>query len=145
MSQRWLQEIMNLDGVEGVLIASNRAKIIDKLGLDLKDSQLEALSLRILRIVAGYHLNSQKVNEVEFYWQNLYVIGKVSSEFILITFCKTPKVLSLLRITLNVTLANILEDKKFTKLIKDHVADRSFSLEKGEIDEIEKNLISKLK
>ena len=145
MSQRWLQEIMNLDGVEGVFIASNRAKIIDKLGLDLKDSQLEALSLRILRIVAGYHLNSQKVNEVEFYWQNLYVIGKVSSEFILITFCKTPKVLSLLRITLNVTLANILEDKKFTKLIKDHVADRSFSLEKGEIDEIEKNLISKLK
>ena len=145
MSQRWLQEIMNLDGVEGVFIASNRAKIIDKLGLDLKDSQLEALSLRILRIVAGYHLNSQKVNEVEFYWQNLYVIGKVSSEFILITFCKTPKVLSLLRITLNVTLANILEDKKFTKLIKDHVADRSFSLEKGEIDEIEKNLISKFK
>lgn len=145
MSQRWLQEIMNLDGVEGVFIASNRAKVIDKLGLDLKDSQLEALSLRVLRIVAGYHLNSQKVNEVEFYWQNLYVIGKVSTEFVLITFCKTPKILSLLRITLNVTLANILEDKKFTKLIKDHVADRSFSLEKGEIDEIEKNLISKLK
>lgn len=145
MSQRWLQEIMNLDGVEGVFIASNRAKVIDKMGLDLKDSQLEALSLRILRIVAGYHINSQKINEMEFYWQNLYVISKISGEFILITFCKTPKVLSLLRITLNVTLANILEDKKFIKLIKDHVADRVFPLEKGEIDEIEKNLISKLK
>ena len=145
MAQRWLQEIMNLDGVEGVFIASNRARILDKMGLDLKDPQLEALSLRILRIVAGYHLNSQKINEVEFYWQNLYVIGKISSEFILITFCKTPKVLSLLRITLNVTLANILEDKKFIKLIKDHVADRAFSLERGDIDEIEKNLISKLK
>ena len=145
MSQRWLQEIMNLDGVEGVFIASNRAQVIDKMGLDLKDSQLEALSLRILRIVAGYHINSQKINEMEFYWQNLYVISKISGEFILITFCKTPKVLSLLRITLNVTLANILEDKKFIKLIKDHVADRVFPLEKGEIDEIEKNLISKLK
>lgn len=145
MSQRWLQEIVNLEGVEGVFIASNRAKIIDKIGLDLKDSQLEALSLRILRIVAGYHLNSQKVNEVEFYWHNLYVIGKVASEFILVTFCKTPKVLSLLRITLNVTMANILEDKKFIKVMKDHVADKIFSLEKGGIDEIEKNLISKLK
>jgi hypothetical protein len=145
MLQRWLQEIMNLDGVEGVFIASNRTRVIDKIGLDLKDSQLEALSLRVLRIVAGYHINSQKINEIEFYWQNLYVIGKVSSEFILITFCKTPKVLSLLRITLNVTMANILEDKKFIKVIKDHIADRIFSLEKGEIDEIEKNLISKLK
>lgn len=145
MSQRWLQEILNLDGIEGVFIASNRAKVIDKMGLDLKDPQLEALSLRILRIVAGYYLNSQKINEVEFYWQNLYVISKISAEFILVTFCKTPKVLSLLRITLNVTMANILEDKKFIKLIKDHVADRIFSLEKGEIDENEKNLISKLK
>jgi hypothetical protein len=46
---------------------------------------------------------------------------------------------------LNVTMANILEDKKFIKVIKDHVADRIFSLEKGEIDEFEKKLISKLK
>lgn len=145
MSQRWLQEIMNLDGVEGVYIVSNRARVVEKVGLDLKNSQLEALSLRILRIIAGYHLNAQKVNEVEFYWQNLYVIGKVSNEFILVTFCKTTKILSLLRITLNVTLANLLEDKKFTKIIKDHVADRLFSLEKGEIDETEKKLISKLK
>ncbi|MEJ2054685.1 MAG: hypothetical protein P8X42_12265 [Calditrichaceae bacterium] len=145
MSERLLQDIMNLEGVEGVFVVSNRAKVIEKMGLDLKDPQLEALSLRILRIVAGYHKNSQKVNEVEFYWHNLYVIGKISNEFILVTFCKTPKVLSLLRITLNVTLANLLEDKKFGKIIKDHVADRFFSLEKGEIDETEKNLISKLK
>jgi len=144
MSER-LQDIMNLKGVEGVYIASNRAKIIEKSGLDLKDPQLEALSLRVLRIIAGYHKNSQKVNEIEFYWQNLYVICKVSNEFILVTFCKTPKVLALLRITLNVTLANLLEDKKFIKIIKDHVADRFFSLEKGERDETEKNLISKLK
>lgn len=145
MSKRWLQEIMNIEGVQGVFIASGRAKVLDKFGLDLKEAQLEALALRILRIVAGFHLKSQKVNEIEFYWQNLYIIGKVSNDFLLITICKTPKILSLLRITLNVTLANLLEDKKFKKLIKNHISDRSFPLEKGTIEETEKILISKLK
>jgi hypothetical protein len=43
MSKRLLQEIMNIDGVEGVFIASGRAKIIDKMGLKYGDDQLEEI------------------------------------------------------------------------------------------------------
>lgn len=145
MLKRWLQEIMNIEGIEGVFIVSGRSKIIEKLGLDLKESQLEALALRIQRIVAGFNLKAQKLNEIEFYWHNLYVISRVSNNFLLVTISRTPDVLSLLRITLNVALANLLEDKKFRKSIEDQVSDKSFALEKGEIDEAEKKIISKLK
>jgi hypothetical protein len=143
--KRWLQEITNMEGIEGVFISSGRAKIIAKLGLDLNDSQLQALALYTLRIVAAFYQKTQKINEIEFYWKNLFIIGRVASDFLVITVCTTPKVLALLRITLNVTLSNLLEDKKFMRLIKEQAADKNILLEKGEMTDIEKNLITKLK
>lgn len=143
--KRWLQEITSMEGVEGVFISSGRARIIAKLGLDLNDLQLQALALYTLRIVAAFHQKQQKINEIEFYWKNLFIIGRAASDFLVITVCTTPKVLALLRITLNVTLSNFLEDKNFMRLIKEQAADKTILLEKGELTEFEKNLITKLK
>jgi hypothetical protein len=144
MSKRLLQEIMNIDGVEGVFIASGRAKIIDKMGLKYGDDQLEEIALSFMRIAAGFHHHSQKINEIEFYWQNLFIVGKMANDFIIITACNNSKIIPLLRITLNVTTANLLEDRKFAKIIKGQVANKRFFLEKGEFTESEKKIISKL-
>ena len=141
----WLDEIINIDGVEGAFIISNRGNLIEATMLPFTDQQMYSVSIRILRMIGSFHLNEKNVTELELYWDNYYIICKNSPDFTLITLCKSSKVLSLLRITLNITIANLLEDKKFKKLLNTEVADKAFTLKKGEFEEIEKKMISKLK
>ncbi len=139
-----LDELNNIEGVDGAFIASNRAEIINKVGLSLTDDQLSNLSLRALRIVAAFHKTGKKTVELEFYWQNLYIICKNSDNFLLITFCRTSSMLALLRITINVTMAKLSEDKKFSKWLKSHKADRDFLIRKESLEENEAKLIEAL-
>jgi hypothetical protein len=145
MADKWLDEILSIDGVEGALLISNRGIVLDKTKLPFENKQVAKLGVRILRMIGSFHLKEKNVTELELYWENYYIICKNSSDFTLITLCKSSKVLSLLRITLNISIANLLEDKKFTKLLKTQIADKSFTLKKGEFEEIEKKMISKLK
>jgi len=145
MLKRWLNEIMTIDGVEGVFVASNRADIVNKTGLSLKDEDLRELSIRILRIIAAFDLKGEKITELEYYWQSHYILCKNSGQFLLITVCKSPKALALLRITLNVAAANLLEDHKFHKWLKSHMADRGFFLRKEGLTVAEEKLLTKLK
>ena len=140
-----LDDLNNIEGVDGAFIASNRAEIINKVGLSYTDDQLKALSLHVLRMVAALHLTEKKTVELEFYWQNLYIICKNSDNFMLITFCHTSSVLALLRITINVTMAKLSDDKKFSKWLKAHKADRDFLIRKGSLEENEEKLIESLK
>ena len=145
MLERWLKEITNIDGVEGVYIVSNRADIVNKLGLNLSDDELRDLTKRFLRIIASFDYRDEKISELEYYWQNYYIICKNSNHFILVTMCRSAKVLALLRITLNVAMANILEDRKFNKWLKSHIADRGFFLRKEGLTLAEEKLLAKLK
>lgn len=145
MTKRWLQEIMNLEEVEGAFIATNHGKIVDKLGLYYNDHQLEGLSLYILRIMAAFQLFNKKTTELEFFWQSHYVICKGANNFLLVTFCRSYKEVSLLRLTLNVTMAKLLEDKKFLKSLGNLGLNTQLLLDSLKLDEIEQNLISKLK
>lgn len=140
-----LDELNNIEGVDGAFIASNRAEIINKVGLTLSDNQLSELSLQALRIVAAFHLTGKKTVELEFYWQNLYIICKNSDNFMLITFSRASSMLALLRITINVTMAKLSEDKKFSKWLKSHKADHDFLIRKGSLAENEEKLIAALK
>ncbi len=144
MVKQLLNEINSMEGVEGVFIATNRSEITNKIGVEYKDAQLKQLATHILRIIAAYHLKSKKVTELEFYWQNQYVICKISDYFTLVTFCRTPRILSLLRITLNVTMSKLAEDKKFNKWLKSHIADTAFILRKTTIDTKEETLLSQI-
>ena len=145
MLKRWLSEIKNIDDVEGVYVASNRADIVNKMGLEHTDEELRDLTIRILRIIAAFDSRGEKITELEYYWQNYYVICKNSNHFMIVTVCHSDKVLALLRITLNVSMANLLEDRKFTKWLKSHIADRNFFLRKEGLTVAEENLLSKLK
>ncbi|HID40153.1 MAG TPA: hypothetical protein EYP36_11655 [Calditrichaeota bacterium] len=145
MADRWLKEVGNVDGVDGVFLANGKGNILGKLGHLEKDSILEKLTIHMLRIIAAFHLEDKNASEIEFYWEDRYVIAKHSGNFLLVTFCKSINILSLLRITLNVAMANILEDKKMTKTASKHVADKVLTLKRGVFDDSEKILISKLK
>lgn len=145
MANKWLDEIINIEDVEGAFLVSNRGKLIDKTKLPFSDQTIYDLGIRILRMIGGFHLNALNATELEIYWDKYYIICKNSADFTLITICKSVKILSLLRITLNITIASLLEDKKFNKLLRAQVADKAFTLKKGDFEEIEKKMISKLK
>ena len=144
MIKELLAEIEAMEGVDGVFITTNRSEITNKTGSIFSDQQLKKLATHILRINAVYHLTGKKVTELEFYWENKYVICKISDYFTLVTFCRTPRILSLLRITLNVTLSRLAEDKKFNKWLKSHLADPDIMLRKKNIDPDEENLLSQM-
>ena len=145
MLERWLTEITNIDDVEGIYVASSRADIVNKIGLKQTDEELRDLTIRILRIIATFDAKGEKITELEYYWQNYYVICKNTNHFLLVTVCRSDKVLALLRITLNVALANLMEDRKFTKWLKSHIADKDFFLRKEGLTVAEEKLLSKLK
>lgn len=145
MVKSLLKEINKIDGVEGVYLASNRSEIIDKIGLTYTDDQLSTLVTHILRMVAAFHLKGKKITELELYWQNQYIICKSSEHFLIVTFCRTSRILAFIRITLNVSMAKLLEDKKFSKWLKSHKADRDFALKKGILSDPEKKLLNYLK
>ena len=144
METHWLSEIYNIDGVEGVLVCSNTAKIIDKMSKVLDDDKLENIALHLLRIISVYNLKDQKIRDMEIYWEKFHIIVKNSSQFLLVSFCTSSGAQSLLRITQNVVLAHLLEDKKFMKMVKKHTSEKSVVLRKDKLDETETKLISKL-
>jgi hypothetical protein len=144
MAAEWLNDISNIDGVEGVLVCSNTGKIIDKISKVLDDEKLESIALYLLRIISANNLKSQSVSDMEIYWENFHIIVKNSSQFLLVSFCTSSGAQSLLRITQNVVLAHLLEDKKFMKLVKKHTSEKSVVLRKEKLDESEIKLISKL-
>ena len=141
MVEKLLKEINKIDGVDGVFIVTNRAEIVSKTGLEYSDKQLSALSTHFLRIIAGLHIKGKKTTELELYWQNKYIICKNSDQFLAVVFCNTPHILAVIRITLNVTVAKLLENKKFIKWLKSHIAGKEFMLRKGTLDITEERLL----
>lgn len=145
MVKKVLNEIVNTEGVSGAFIASNRSEVIGKRDLKYSDGQLKELSIHILRMIAAFHLAGKATSELEFYWQNQYIICKTSDHFIVVTFCNSANILAFVRITLNVTVATLLEDKKFSKWLRTHVAAKDFVLRKGQLNEEETRLVNQLK
>jgi len=144
MATKWLNDISIIEGVEGVLICSNTGRIIEKISKVLDDEKLENIALNLLKIISANSLKGQNVSDMEIYWEKFHIIVKISSQFLLVSFCTSEGAQSLLRITQNVVLAHLLEDKKFMKIVKKHTSEKSVVLRKDKLDESEINLISKL-
>ena len=144
MASEWLREISEIDGVEGVLVCSNTGKIIEKISKVLDDEKLENIAFHLLRIISANSIKNQVVSDMEIYWEKFHIIVKNSSQFLLVSFCTSSGAQSLLRITQNVVLAHLLEDKKFMKTVKKHASEKSVVLRKDKLDEVEINLLSKL-
>jgi len=145
MLEEILEEAKSIEGVEAVLTASYRADIADYRGKAYTKEQLQELTNRILSTIAVFASKNRKVTEIEYYWQNRYVICKATDRFIVVAVCRSSRVLSLLRITLNVIMARLTEHKKFHKWLKNHLADRNLILNKIAWSEREEKILAKLK
>ena len=139
MPDRWLKEIKDIEGVEGVFVASNKGQLIQQVGLSFDHATLEGVAVHLLRIISAHYLLKRNVKEIEIIWDKYRVIAKNANEFIVISFCNSVKALPLLRITSNVVLAHLLEDKKFMKRIKKHASERTILLRRGNLEPLEIN------
>jgi hypothetical protein len=144
MSERWLREITDINGVEGVLLVSLQGHFIEKMGTQFDRVVLEGISRNILRITESHELVEMQIKEVELAWYDYRILAMKTNNFALIIFCSSTKVISLLRITMNVVAAHLMEDKKIIKKIKKLSKDSSSVIDKNELDESEIKLISKL-
>ncbi len=144
MVDGWLREIVNIPGVLGVFIASGRGSILYNEGLKIKKSDLENIALRALRISALFSEKDENVSEIELFWKNMFIICRLSNNILLVTVCQNPKILPLLRITLNVSLSHLLQEKKIMKMARNHATDKTLVLRKGKFEEDELDLLSNL-
>jgi len=144
MSERWLREITDITGVEGALLVSSGGQIIENIGTPINRSDLEHISRHVLRIIASHDLVHKEIREIELGWSDYRILAMNTGKFIIIIFCSSAKVLSLLRITLNVVSAHIMEDRKTMKKINKFAAGGDIVLDKNDLDDSEINLISKL-
>jgi hypothetical protein len=143
MENIWHSEITNIPGVLGVFVASGRGTVLYNEGLKISSKELEDITLRLLRMSAVFNEPDENVSELELFWKNLFIICKFSNNLLLATVCESPKILSLLRISVNVGLAQLLQDKKIMKEIKNHATDKNMVLRKGNFEDDERALLEK--
>jgi predicted regulator of Ras-like GTPase activity (Roadblock/LC7/MglB family) len=141
---RWLKEIADIKGVEGVYVVSNRGQIIAHTSLKIESARIETIASRILHIEGAFHRNWSALKEIELVSTEYRIIGMMRENFTILTFCNEEQALSLIRMTLNVVLAHLLEDKKFMKFINKFPVKKTVLLEKAKLDMEETKLISKL-
>jgi hypothetical protein len=144
MINRWLNEITDIAGVEGVLLVSDNGHIIEKIGTQLDQGTLEQIAKRILRIITAHNLDEKSVKEIELICYNYRILATSTKTFTIIIFCGSIRALSLLRITVNVVVGHLLEDKKSMKEIRKYTGQPEIVLEKEYLDQLEIKLISKL-
>ena len=144
MVNRWLKEISDVTGVEGALLVSDNGHIIEKIGTQLEQGTLEQMAKRIMRIIAAYNIDEKSIKEIELIWYNYRILAMSAQTFTFIIFCGSIKALSLLRITVNVVVGHLLEDKKSMKQINKFTGQPEIVLEKEYLDQLEIKLISKL-
>ena len=144
MVNRWLKEITDVTGVEGAILVSDNAHIIEKIGTVPEPGTLEQIAKRILRIITAHNLDEKSVKEIELIWHDYRILAMSAQLFTLIIFCGSTKALSLLRITVNVVVGHLLEDKKSMKQINKFTGQSEIVLDKDYLDQLEIKLISKL-
>jgi putative component of toxin-antitoxin plasmid stabilization module len=144
MINRWLKEITDIAGVEGLLLVSDNGHIIEKIGTNFDQNIHEQIAKRILRIITTHNLDEKSIKELELIWHNYRILVMSAKTFTIIIFCGSTKAISLLRITVNVVIGHILDDKKSMKQIKKFTGQSEIVLDKEYLDQLEIKLISKL-
>jgi len=143
MLKRWIDEITNLDNVKGVFVASLRGKVIESQGLDLDTYSMEQIAGRLLRMVAIMD-ETTLTGDIELFWEDKFVICKASHNILLVAICDKASDLAMLRITINVNLSHILQNKKIAKIAKIQTPHRAHVLKKGKFGEDELKLLSSI-
>jgi predicted regulator of Ras-like GTPase activity (Roadblock/LC7/MglB family) len=144
MRNRWLNEIIAITGVQGVMVVTAEGDVIESLGTPDDQYILERVARHLMRIVAASPMLGNELREIELVWQTYRLLVMNAGPFALIIFCGSIRAISLLRITLIVVIAHLSEDKKIMKRINKNAARGERLLKTTDLDQLEINLISKL-
>lgn len=140
----WLKKIAEMQGVEGAFLLIHTGEILAQEGLDSRLGVLPELAKRFLRITSAYKKNKLEVSEIEVVWQGRRIIGVAENLFQLIVLCHPEGSLPLIRMTVNVSLAELSSDKKLHKILKKRQDIKVDHLRTGDLDETELKLIASL-
>jgi hypothetical protein len=140
----WLKKIARLQGVEGACLFIHTGEILAQAGLENHLTGLPELARRFLRMTAAHKKHKLAISEIEVVWQARRIIGVAGNLFQLIVLCNPRSSLPLIRMTVNVALAELSGDKKFQKILKKRQDIRVDHLRVGDLDETEIKLIKKL-
>lgn len=143
MPEHILKEIQNIDSVELVAVSSFKGEIGFQFGRLIPESNLREIAVYLIRSYAAQKTMGKKLLNMEFYWQKYFLNARFADGFLIMTICSSMDVLSLLRITMNVAVANLLENKHFLKWLKKQSADPAKHLRHGSLDDLEIGLISR--
>ena len=118
--EKVIKDILNISGVTGVWIINNNGEVIISGGnTRLEQRILSQTTLDFVQLFGAYELNHQGMNEMEVNYEGGYLFGKARDNFILVILCTNISSLSMIRLTVNVAFAELEQNKKFTKLLKD--------------------------
>ncbi len=144
MPDKLLKEIKEIDSVEVVAVVSFKGNIWKQMGNAIDAQRLKMLATYLLRIFAVKSKKRERLVHTELHWMNRFLLARFSEGFLILVVFKKVDALALLRITLNVTVANLLEEKSFLKWLKNEKYSVAYHLQKGAFNENELSLISKL-
>ena len=144
MSEKLIKEIQQIESVEATAVISYKGNVWQQTGTVLSADKIKSMATYLLRIAATNKRKQQKLILSEIHWLKKILLARFSDGFLVMVIFQNPDVLSLLRITLNVTVANLLEDKSFLKWLKKEKFSLETHFRKGQFDEKELGLISKL-
>lgn len=144
MSEKLIDEIRQIESVEAVAVISFKGTIWQQSGSGFSTETIHRVASYLLKMVAANDKKQQKLILAELLWLNRTLLARFSDGFFILVIFRNHEVVSLLRITLNVTIANLLEEKSFLKWLKKEKGSLEVHLKKGRFDENEVRLISKL-
>lgn len=144
MSEKLIEEIRQIESVEAVAIISFKGNVWQQTETGIPRETIHHIASYLLKMAAANEKKQQKLILAELLWLNRSLLARFSNGFFILVIFRNHEVVSLLRITLNVTVAGLLEEKAFLKWLRKEKSALDIHLKKGQFDEKEVRLISKL-
>lgn len=141
-----LEEILKIPGVLSVYAVNNRAEMITELfNNEISYQHAESLGARVVKIFAIglYGKVQRKTSEIELLYSSKRVFAIDCGRYNLIIICDNFVQISMLRMTTNVLIQSMEQDKKVVKFLEDHAIDKKILLRRDKLTEEEINLLEK--
>ena len=125
------KELFRINGVNSVYAVNNRAEMIaGKLAGSVYKEVAERLASHIVKIFAIglYSNNAKKSSEIELLYDNGRVFAIDCNRYVLIIICSADVSISMVRLTSNVVIKTITQDKKLFKEFTKDVIDKKVML-----------------
>ncbi|MCB0278848.1 MAG: hypothetical protein KDD94_05060 [Calditrichaeota bacterium] len=140
------KELFRINGVNSVYAVNNRAEMIaGRLDGSIDRETAERLASHIVKIFAIglYSNNSKKSTEIELLYDKGRVFAIDCNRFVLIIICNADVSISMVRLTSNVVIKTISEDKKLYKEFTKEVIDKKVMLRRDQLNEEEIALLDR--